>query len=171
MTYIYIYACERLGHTLDWELAGEEAADQVDILNKGKTRWALSEEFEEWTPIEPSKGFRVRIRYLFDNERGNWQEMMVGIFELDPGIHYTLHYHNHPEIYYIISGHGVIYVGDSKIGVSSGSTIYVRARVVHGADCLGKEPLRMYWVYGAEIIGQNKNWTPVEDIYTEVRVR
>ena len=27
----------------------------------------------------------------------------------------------------------------------------------------------MYWIYGTERTGQNKNWTPVEDIYTEVR--
>ena len=93
--------------------------------------------------------------------------MAVGTFLLPSGIHYTLHYHDQPEIYYTLSGRGTIYLGDTKIEASTGSVIYIGKRIVHGADVLGSDPLHMYWVYGTEIMGQNFNWTPVEDIYTE----
>lgn len=168
--YIYTYACEKLGHNVEMKLANEEAADRVDILNNPKTRWAVAEEFEPWSPWEPSKGFKgICARRLFNLEYGNCQEMTVGIFRLSPGVHYTLHYHDQPEIYYPLSGRGIVYVGDSKIEAFPGIAIYVGKRVVHGADTLGTEALRMFWIYGTETAGQNFNWTPVEDIYTEVK--
>ena len=79
------------------------------------------------------------------------------------------HYHDQAEIYYGLSGRGIVYVGDEAVDVYPGVGIYVGARVVHGADALGAEPLRMYWLYGTESTGEAQNWTPVEDIYTEVR--
>ena len=170
LCYIYTYACEKLGQNLETELATEEKAAQVDILNNPKTRWAVAEEFEPWVPWEPSKGFKgMCIRDLFDLERGSCKEMMVGTCMLSPGAHYTLHYHDQPEIYYPLSGRGIVYVGDSKIEAFPGIAIYVGKRVVHGADTLGTEALRMFWIYGTETTGQNFNWTPVEDIYTEVK--
>jgi mannose-6-phosphate isomerase-like protein (cupin superfamily) len=170
LRYIFTYACEKLGHTLNWELADERIAALVNIRNMDKSRWAISEEFEEWLPWEPSKGFKMRYKILFDQEHGNCQEMVWGTCELDPGVHYTLHYHDQPEIYYVIVGRGIVYAGDSKVEVSSGMAVYLPGQVVHGADCFGEEPLHMCWILGAETVGQNVNWTPVEDIYTEVRV-
>lgn len=170
LRYIFTYACEKLGPALDWELADERIAAQVNIRNMDKSRWAINEEFEGWLPWEPSKGFKMRYKILFDQEHGNCQEMVVGTCELDPGVHYSLHFHDQPEIYYVIFGEGVIYAGDSKIEVSSGTAVYLDRQMVHGADCLGEIPLRMCWIMGAETVGQNVNWTPVEDIYTEVRV-
>ena len=173
LRYIYTYACEKLGHTIDMEPAEEGAENQGDIRNwnNANSRWAIRDEIEEWIWIEASKGFRVRGRVLFDKEHGNAQEMLVGTAEIDPGIHYTLHYHEPPEIYYVFSGHGIICVDDSAIEVSPGMALYIGKRVVHGADCIGEEPLRLYFIYGTETAGQDDTWTPVEDIYTEVRWR
>lgn len=171
LRYICTYACEKLGHEINLEFAEEATAKQLIIRNKVDTRWAIREEIEPFGSTEPSKGFRVRTRHLFDQKLGHAQDMMVGIGEIDPGIHYTLHYHDQPEIYYILSGRGVIYVGDSAFDVSPGSTLYIGARVIHGADSLGEGPLRLYYIYGAETAGQKHSWMAVEDIYTEVRSR
>jgi mannose-6-phosphate isomerase-like protein (cupin superfamily) len=175
LRYIYTYACERLGHKLETDLAEETAATQLNILNKENTRWAICEEIEKWIWVEPSKGFRVRVRRLFDNQLTTTQlritqEMMAGIVEIDPLIHYTLHYHEQPEIFYVLAGRGFVYVGNSAIKVFPGSAIYIGSRVVHGADSIGQEALRMYFIYGAETAGQDNTWTPAEDIYTEVRL-
>jgi len=170
LCYIYTYACEKLGNNIEMELASEKMADQVDILNNPKTRWAVAEEFEPWFFWEPSKGSKgISMRKLFNFEYGNCREMAVGTFMLPSGIHYTLHYHDQPEIYYTLSGRGIIYVGNSKIEAFPGIGIYIGERIVHGADVLGPDPLHVYWVYGTETMGQNFNWTPVEDIYTETK--
>lgn len=171
LRYIFTYACEKLGHKIDLEPAREKTGAWEDVRNwnNADTRWAMREDIGELIWIEASKGYRVRARRLFAQGHGNAQEMKLGVAEIDPGIHYTLHYHIQPEIYYIISGRGMIYLGDSSIEASPGLALYIGGRVVHGADCLGEEPLRLYYLYGTETIGQEDTWTPVEDIYTEVR--
>ena len=79
--------------------------------------------------------------------------------------------HDQPEIYYVIAGRGIIYVEDSSVEACPGLALYLGGKVVHGADNLGEEPLHLYYIYGTETVGQARNWTPVEDIYTEVRWR
>ena len=121
--------------------------------------------------IEASKGFRVRARRLFSQQYGHAKDLKLGVAEIDPGIHYTLHTHEQGEIYYVLSGKGIIYVAGEAIPALPGLALYLGPRVVHGADCTGKNPLRLYYVYGAEQAGQEDTWTPVEEIYTEVRNR
>ena len=95
----------------------EEEAGQVDIMNLPNTRWAVREDFEPWINCEPTKGDGLRVRFLFDEERGQHPEMQVGIGEIGPNIHYTLHYHAMPEIYYVLGGEGIIYLGDGEVAV------------------------------------------------------
>jgi len=176
--FIYTYACEKAGHPPDSKLVQESEAAQVNILNKENitwatrresTRWAIREEIETWIPLELSKGLKARYRCFFGHEPGIPREMMAGIAEIAPGIHYTLHDHEQPEIYYVLSGRGIIYVEDSGIEVSPGSSLYVGRRIAHGADCTGEDSLRLYFIYGLETAGKEDTWTPLEDIYTEVR--
>ena len=169
LCYISTYATEKLGQNIEIMATSEEAASRVEILNDVENQWAVLEEYEPWDPIEPSKGRKVMVRRLFGFNRGNWPELMGGTALLQAGAHYTLHYHDQAEIYYGLSGRGIVYVGDEKVDVYPGVAIYVGSRVVHGADALGAEPFRMYWLYGTESTGEVLNWTPVEDIYTEVR--
>ncbi len=137
---------------LDRKLASEVEVNLVDILNKPKTRWAISDEFETWVPVELSKGYKLKSQYLFDRKRGNTQEMAASIFDT--------------EVYYIISGHGVMYVADSEYVITPGSALYLEPNIVHGIDSLGKEPLHTMVIFGEQVLDE---WTPVEQIYTEVR--
>ena len=171
LRYIFTYACEKLGHHIDLEFAHEKsgALHEIRNWNNAETRWAMREEIGELIWIEASKGYKVRARRLFSQTHGNAREMKLGIAEIDPGIHYSLHYHIQPEIYYVLSGRGSIFVRDSSIEAFPGLALYIPGRTVHGADCLGEEPLRLFYLYGTETAGQEDTWTPVEDIYTEVR--
>ena len=170
LCYISTYATEKLGQNIEIGAADEEAAARLDILNDVENRWAVLEEYEPWVPIEPTKGRKgMMVRRLFGFDRGNWKELMGGTCHLSAGAHYTLHYHDQAEIYYGLSGRGTVYVGDEAVDVRPGVAIYAGSRVVHGADALGTEPFIMYWLYGTESTGDVLNWTPVEDIYTEVR--
>lgn len=126
-------------------------------------RWALAEESEAWIPVEPTKGWRLRLRYLFDPHRGA-PEMVVGIGENEPHTHYTLHHHEPAEIYHVIDGSGVINVGDEAYHVAPGSTIYVPAGIRHGIDT-GDERLRVWWVYGLERCGPGWVWEADEPIH------
>jgi mannose-6-phosphate isomerase-like protein (cupin superfamily) len=166
LRYLYAYACECLGPDPDWRPSDEGAASRAALSHKTWMRW---EETADWRPIEPEKGLKVRYRRVMDPEKK--VELIAGIAEFDPGVHYTRHYHDQPELYYILAGRGVVYVGDSEVEVSPGSSVYMGGRVVHGADSLGAESLRLLYVYACETAGHTINWTPVEDIYTEARRR
>ena len=166
LRYAYTYACERLGHAIEWtpvDPAGPEARAAPP-----KT-WMGWEETEPWAPVEAAKGLRVRYKRVMDRARR--VEMIAGIGDIDPGTHYTRHFHDQPEIYYILGGEGIVWAGDAEVPVRRGSTLYIDARVVHGADSLGHEPLSIFYVYGCETAGHDVNWTPVEEIYSEPRPR
>ena len=164
LCYAYTFACERRGDTL--------ALERVDPASIAATAaspptWMHWQDTEPWAPVEPSKGLRVRYKRIMDRTRP--AELIAGVGDIDPGTHYTRHFHDQAEIYYILGGEGIVYVGDSRIRVRTGSALYIGGRVVHGADSLGREPLSIYYVYGCETVGRDVNWTPVEEIYAEAR--
>jgi mannose-6-phosphate isomerase-like protein (cupin superfamily) len=162
--YAYTYACERLGHGVEWLAADETAASQAPLPHRTWMRW---EDTAAWQPLEPVKGLRGRFRRVMDPARQ--LELIAGIAEVDSGTHYTRHYHDQPELYYILAGRGTVYVGEARVNASPGSALYIGGRVVHGADSLGDEPLRIFYVYACETAGHAINWTAAEEIYTEVR--
>ena len=57
--------------------------------------------------------------------------LSMGLYELAAGSHDPQQPHNEDEIYYVVSGTGVIRVGDEDEAVGPGSIIYVAARVPH----------------------------------------
>jgi mannose-6-phosphate isomerase-like protein (cupin superfamily) len=172
--YLYTYSTPKTGQNITLEAVSDHEANQFDLLNLPDTRWALSEDFENWVACEPTKGDGVRIRFLFDEVRGKHLEMQVGVGEIGPNIHYTLHYHAMPEIYYVLDGSAIVWLGDEKVAVSKGDTLYLPANIVHGADNISEQPLRLYYIYGLESVGAlnwQDTWRPVEDIYTHPRVQ
>ena len=61
-----------------------------------------------------------------------------------------------------------MHVESSEYMVSPGSALYIGPSVVHGIDNLGDKPLKNYVIFGTKTLDE---WTPVEDIYTEVRLK
>lgn len=156
LRYLSTFACERFG----------EPVDRID-QSAGGPSCIGTEACVAWRVVEPSKGLRIRVKRLLD--RG--VELIAGICEFDAGIHYTRHYHDQPEIYFIVSGSAVVYKGDAEVRMDPGSSLYLRSREIHGLDSIGEEPLKLFWVYGCETAGHAINWTPVETIYETARRR
>lgn len=130
-------------------------------------RWAVAEEFENWLPVEPTKGWRLRMKFLLDPQRGT-PEFVLGVAEISPRTHYTIHQHEPAEFYYVLEGSGTIHVGQDSYAVSAGDTVYVPENVPHGIDTAG-ENLRVAWAYAVEGIGSNWVWRARETIYTDSR--
>jgi mannose-6-phosphate isomerase-like protein (cupin superfamily) len=174
VVYLYTYATLKAGTEIEPRPATEDEAAQVDIMNLPATRWAVSEDFEDWVKCEPSRGDGVQVCFLFDEERGKHPEMQVGIGAIGPNIHYTLHRHAMPEIYYVLGGAGLVLLDGEDIPLSQGMALYVPPNVVHGVDNFGSVPVRLYYIYGQEAVGLlnwQSTWTPEEDIYTRPRPR
>ena len=158
LRYVRTFACERLA----------PPPERVPQPAPGAPApWIGRPDSVAWRAVEPSKGLQIRVKRLVD--RG--VEVMAGVCEFDPGVHYTRHFHDQPEIYVVLAGSGVVYKGDEEVEVGPGAALYLTSREVHGLDSLGDEPLSLYWVYGCETAGDRINWTPVEPVYERARPR
>ena len=154
LRYLSAFACERV----------HEPIDRTDALNTAAACIGI-EECVAWRAVEPSKGLKIRVKRLLDSG----VELMAGVCEFDTGIHYTRHYHDQPEIYYILAGSAIVYKGDDEVRMDPGSALYLASREIHGLDSIGDQPLKLFWAYGCETAGHVINWTPVEAIYEEAR--
>jgi mannose-6-phosphate isomerase-like protein (cupin superfamily) len=158
LRYLSTFACER------WH----EPVERTEATTMGAAGACVGvEESVAWRAVEPSKGLKIRVKRLLD--RG--VELMAGICEFDAGIHYTRHYHDQPEIYFILAGSALVFKGDAEVRMDPGSALYLAGREIHGLDSIGEVPLKLFWAYGCETAGHVINWTPVEPIDEEARQR
>lgn len=156
LRYLRTFACERLGQPV-----------RPRRRRPGPAIEAGREQTAAWRVVEPGKGLTIRVKRLLD--RG--VEVMAGIAEFDPGVHYTRHFHDQPEVYFVLAGTGIVHTGRGEVPVGPGAALYLASREVHGVDSLGHEPLRLFWVYGCETAGHRINWTPVEPVDAPARQR
>ena len=162
-------------HVLKQGQAGAATAEHVsdentDISNPNVIRgadlafrWALLEEFEPWKAVEPTKGNRIRLRYLFTPDRGA-PDAVVGIASVSPHSHYTLHHHEPAEVYHVLEGSGTIHVSGEAVNATPGQSVFVPADAVHGIDT-EHSSLRLLWLYNLVEVGTDWTWRAVEPIW------
>jgi quercetin dioxygenase-like cupin family protein len=127
-------------------------------------RWAVAEDMVQWVPVEPTKGMRLRCRYLLEPATGT-KEFVIGMAALEAQLHYTIHRHAPAEIYHVLEGTATIYVGDDAYRVGPGDTVYVPAWAPHGIDT-DDSALRMYWFYTLDACDGTWAWEPLEPVYS-----
>ena len=127
-------------------------------------RWAVAEDMVPWVPVEPTKGLRLRCRYLLEPANGT-KEFVIGTAGMDAQLHYTIHRHAPAEIYHVLEGTATIYVDDESYTVSPGDTVYVPAWAPHGIDTDDSD-LRMYWFYTLDACNGTWAWEPMEPVYS-----
>jgi len=110
-------------------------------------------EFEHWVDLASG---RVRWRTLLSADRTPTVSLTVGIAEIEPGeaTEFRPHQHAQPEVYYILSGHGVVRIAHREYPVRPGSAIFVPGDALHGALNTGSELLRLLYVFPADSFDQ-----------------
>ncbi len=106
-------------------------------------------ELESWD--DPVRGV-VSWRTLFSGDRTATSEMTMGIAELPAGIAGpgSPHRHAQPEVYYILSGRGGVWVGGETHEVSEGSAVYIPGNVPHYARNTGDGLMRLLYVFAVD---------------------
>jgi len=101
------------------------------------------------------------IRPLIDRTTSEITQCSLAEEILPPGKAVTPHHHHRlEEIYYILSGRGLMTVGDEKREVSAGDAIFIPRNHRHTLENTGAEPIRLLLVCGPafffedEIIGE-----------------
>lgn len=89
------------------------------------------------------------IRPLIDRTTALITQCSLAEEILPPGKTVTPHHHEVlEEIYYILSGSGVMTVGDESQAVSAGDAIYIPKRKVHSLTNTGDENMKLLLVCG-----------------------
>ena len=89
------------------------------------------------------------IRPLIDRTTSPVTQCSLAEEVLPAGLAVTPHHHNQlEEIYYILSGRGVMTVGDEKREVSAGDAVYVPRGHRHTLENTGDEAIRLLVVCG-----------------------
>lgn len=110
-------------------------------------------EFEPW--IDLASG-RVRWQTLLSADRTPTNSLTVGITEIEPGNakEFFLHQHAQPEVYYILSGQGVVKISGIENAVQPESLVFIPGDSPHGLCNNGEEVLRLLYVFAVDSLDQ-----------------
>ncbi len=88
-------------------------------------------------------------RTLISADRTPTDSLTVGVAELEPGETRAFRPHRHaqPEVYYVLSGRGVLRIGETDHDVRPGTAVFIPGSVPHGARNTGAERLRLLYVF------------------------
>lgn len=95
---------------------------------------------------------KVVWRTLLSGDRTPTAQLTLGVTELGPGQPSPFHPHRHAqsEIYYVLSGEGIVYIDGEEHPLRAGTGVFIRGDAWHGARNTGCEPLRLLYVFAAD---------------------
>lgn len=98
---------------------------------------------ESWTD---ARG-RLSFRTLIDGDETASTALTFGTATLAPGDWLALHRHAQPEIYFILSGSGVMTIDGVRREVSSGTGIFIPGNAEHGISNVASTPLKFLYAF------------------------
>jgi mannose-6-phosphate isomerase-like protein (cupin superfamily) len=93
---------------------------------------------------DPLRG-RIRWRTLFSKGGTPTDGITCGVADLGPGDWLGLHRHAPPEIYYVLSGAGVVTLNGVETAVKAGSAVFIPGMAEHGVRQTGMAVLRFFY--------------------------
>ena len=110
-------------------------------------------ELEAWN--DPVRG-TVAWRTLFSGDRTPTSDLTMGIAELRPGLVGPGHPHRHaqPEVYYILSGTGHVWIDGATHEVAPGAAVFVPGNAPHYARNTGADLMRLLYVFATDSFEQ-----------------
>lgn len=106
-------------------------------------------ETEEWT--DSARGI-VKWWTLVSGDRTPTSGLTAGLAEIPVGAprQQRGHWHEHAELYYVVSGSGVVVVDGVESEVTADTAVFIPGSVEHFAVNTGEVPLRLVYVFAAD---------------------
>ena len=113
---------------------------------------------EEDCPEESSEALgpgRVTWRTLVSGDRTPSTALTAGVAEVAPGGSGPIqpHHHPEPEVYYVVSGCGEVYIDGVTYPLRPGSAVFIPGGAQHTAINTADEVLRLFYVFPANAFG------------------
>ncbi|MFL2937280.1 MAG: cupin domain-containing protein [Myxococcota bacterium] len=92
----------------------------------------------------------VRWWTLVSSDRRESDSLTLGIAEIKPGDASAMrfHWHDPSEIYFVLSGEGIVKIDDEEHPISPGATIFIPGKCWHATRNTGSEPLQLLYAFG-----------------------
>jgi mannose-6-phosphate isomerase-like protein (cupin superfamily) len=114
---------------------------------------------QEKQPDVDPRSLRARVKdrekavlrdtyFLIDPDDRVSKRLKMGYTVIYPTGTTTGHTHDEEEVYYVISGEGVMVVGDDEFPIKTGDALYVPPKEFHTTYQRGNIPLTVLWVTG-----------------------
>ena len=99
---------------------------------------------ERWSdPVRGELGFRT----LMGGPGATPRDFTAGVAEVEPDGWLALHRHEPAEVYYVVSGRGVLTVDGVEHAVAAGTAVHIPGNSEHGVRNTGTEPLRFFYAF------------------------
>jgi mannose-6-phosphate isomerase-like protein (cupin superfamily) len=117
--------------------------------NKAVFRSAANCETESWR--DATSG-HVDWWTLFSADRTETSGLTVGVAEIPVGAPRPPrgHTHEQAEVYFFLSGSGVVVIDDESTPVTTGDAVFIPGNIEHMALNTGTEPLRLLYFFAAD---------------------
>lgn len=108
---------------------------------------------ESWD--DASRG-TTRWKTLLSADRTDSSGMTLGIAEVEAGDGHSppLHRHAPPELYYVLTGQGVVHVDGTERAVRAGSAVFVPGNARHQLRNTGSGTLRLLYAFPVDSFDQ-----------------
>lgn len=84
---------------------------------------------------------------LIDAETAGAQRLTAGYTVIYPGCRSRGHHHDDlEEVYYFLTGEGIMQVGEDKFPVRPGDAVFVPVGPFHTVECTSHMPMTYMWV-------------------------
>jgi quercetin dioxygenase-like cupin family protein len=100
-------------------------------------------------PGIPERGWvEMDVRWLVTKDTVGAQSTAFGVTMFPPGSKHDIHRHpNVEEVEYLVSGHGIAYVGDDAVELGPGEAVFVPRNEYHGFENTSDGEVVMAWCY------------------------
>ncbi|KAK3647849.1 hypothetical protein LTR56_007823 [Elasticomyces elasticus] len=136
-------AFDTLTQSSAWSFLHRSAikSDQPVVLSSQSIHQQIPESFSN-----DSYG-HVAWRTLISSSRTPSSELTVGLAICSSGSGYLAHHrHKQAEVYYIVSGSGLVSINGKAHAVEKGAVIYIPSDAEHGIRCTSEEE-HLQWIY------------------------
>ncbi len=97
---------------------------------------------------DPQNG-RMQWRTLLSADKTATHTMTCGVSEIGAGQpdKILLHSHAQVEVYYFLSGTGIVHIDGEEYPVRVGTTVFIPGNARHGVRNTGEDTLRLFYVF------------------------
>jgi len=103
--------------------------------------------WETWSDASRAAQSPIVWKDLIGRDRHASHSLAMGIAEIPPGARLSTHHHAAPEVYYILSGAGIVHVDDRDHPVTTGTALFIPGNARHTFFNHGAELVRFVYVF------------------------